>query len=662
MNAVRFGNSALVLAQSDWDVIPVKPREKRPACSNWQHPLRLEDIKPLATEFADCSIGLLAKRFPGVDIDVADEDCAQAIEHCMLCEIGTAPTRYGNRPKRLLVYFADEPISKRKVFFTAPDGSTKDANGKDYALEILGEGQQYVCFGEHPNGFEYTWEGTQNPLTMNVCELIRVTAASIDAALATLPVYLPQGWSLREQSQPASFQNESSLHWCQPIIELWSLERVRDELLPTLDPDMAHDDWLKVGMALHHQGSGMPPWLDLWDTWSEKGSKYKDAECNQRWNSFSSNQDRLVITLASLLKGKSQGSPQLTRQRGDQGFVFVSAAQLMQSSVAVRYLINGVLEAGALGSLVGETGTCKSFIAISMALSIATGTPWYGKEVEQGSVFFIAGEGHAGFQRRLAAWQIHHRVEIGAAPVYFSKVPASLMDATSVQSVAASIDAIAAERGAPKLVIIDTLHRNFGSGDENSAKDLAVILKHLDFVRELYSCCVLLVHHVGHGDQNRARGSSAFRAAMDFDYLATASGERIKIESKKSKDSAPPEIMEFSKVSVTLPWLDDEGEELTSLALDLSLINVTAAKHTKLTPQARVALEALKNVNQLSLLLDEDGAFGSDIDAWRKEALSSGLTESKDVNARGKAFRRALQLLIQKGLVNCQNERYMAVE
>lgn len=88
-----------------------------------------------------------------------------------------------------------------------------------------------------------------------------------------------------------------------PPLDGWDQERVETELLHVLDPDMGHDAWLNVGMALHHQGRGDPEWLTLWDTWSAGGSKYIEGECEERWRSFSQQrfQGHGAVTLASII-------------------------------------------------------------------------------------------------------------------------------------------------------------------------------------------------------------------------------------------------------------------------------------------------------------------------------------------------------------------------
>lgn len=64
-----------------------------------------------------------------------------------------------------------------------------------------------------------------------------------------------------------------------------------ESLLSVLDPDMDYNDWLRVGMALHHAGQE----IGAWESWSSKGSKYEEG-CCERWYGFSSDGENPVTT------------------------------------------------------------------------------------------------------------------------------------------------------------------------------------------------------------------------------------------------------------------------------------------------------------------------------------------------------------------------------
>jgi hypothetical protein len=58
-------------------------------------------------------------------------------------------------------------------------------------------------------------------------------------------------------------------------------------LIDHLDPDMHHDDWIKVGMALHHNFGSSDEGLEIFDYWSSKGRSYPGRkELEQKWRSF----------------------------------------------------------------------------------------------------------------------------------------------------------------------------------------------------------------------------------------------------------------------------------------------------------------------------------------------------------------------------------------
>lgn len=59
------------------------------------------------------------------------------------------------------------------------------------------------------------------------------------------------------------------------------------KLLSGVDPDSSYADWLKVGMALHHEFKGSNNGLVAWNDWSSKGSKYQGiADLRGHWTSF----------------------------------------------------------------------------------------------------------------------------------------------------------------------------------------------------------------------------------------------------------------------------------------------------------------------------------------------------------------------------------------
>jgi hypothetical protein len=68
----------------------------------------------------------------------------------------------------------------------------------------------------------------------------------------------------------------------------------------------------------------------------------------------------------------------------------------------------------------------------------------------------------------------------------------------------------------PTLIVLDTLARNFGGGDENSTKDMNAFVAGCDRLRESFpNVTVLVVHHAGKAQRSGDRGSTALRGAVD---------------------------------------------------------------------------------------------------------------------------------------------------
>lgn len=59
------------------------------------------------------------------------------------------------------------------------------------------------------------------------------------------------------------------------------------KLVALHDADAGYDDWLRVGMALHHETRGSDDGLALWDDWSSNGDEYKGLQdLDSHWRSF----------------------------------------------------------------------------------------------------------------------------------------------------------------------------------------------------------------------------------------------------------------------------------------------------------------------------------------------------------------------------------------
>jgi hypothetical protein len=178
-----------------------------------------------------------------------------------------------------------------------------------------------------------------------------------------------------------------------------------------------------------------------------------------------------------------------------------------------RWLVRGLIPDNGLVGLFGPGGSYKSFVALDLALSIATGQlEWAGREIRHhGPVVIVSGEGR--LDNRALAWQKNH-LPIGDR---LAMIPGmDLSDAEDVENVAKAIkeavDNVWFAR--PRVIVIDTLARASGSADENSSKDMGKVVAHCDALRRTFECTVILVHHTPKSGETW-RGSTAVLFALD---------------------------------------------------------------------------------------------------------------------------------------------------
>ena len=227
------------------------------------------------------------------DIDITDRDVCRVVSESVEATFGATIERRGMAPKRGLVYAMDGVWGKLQARLMAP-------NGKEHKVEWLARGQQFIAFGTHPDTKKpYTYRD-QTLEDVEPWELPVVTESAVrDWMGSVLPGLLPAGWSVIETGGSSGSSDDVLANY-KPRVDL-DTDGVRRHL-EVLDPDMGHDPWVAVGMALHHQYGGSDEGFELWDTWSQGGTKYDASKTKAKWRSFDAAPTRMRVTFASVIK------------------------------------------------------------------------------------------------------------------------------------------------------------------------------------------------------------------------------------------------------------------------------------------------------------------------------------------------------------------------
>lgn len=198
------------------------------------------------------------------------------------------------------------------------------------------------------------------------------------------------------------------------------------------------------------------------------------------------------------------------------------------------FLIEDVIPERAVVALVGEPGLGKTFIALDIAFTLASGRAWHGFGSRQRSVAYVIAEGLGGLPHRVAAWRsVHGYAPLQPIGVSFWPDAIQLASPVAVQQFTMSLAELPQP---PGLIVIDTLARCFVGKDENHARDMGEFVRGVDALRST-GASVMVVHHTGHL-KTRERGSTALRGAVDTLLIAErANGAAIALRCEKQREA-----------------------------------------------------------------------------------------------------------------------------
>lgn len=325
-NFEKFGGILLSLG---YRVTPIRGGRKSPFLSGWQNKILGPDD---LAQYGNAGVGVLCGQgdhpICAVDIDSYDAELTEQFADWCRMTLGATVERVGKAPKLLMVYRAAQ----------AGWGKVTSAgflHGQGICrLEMLGHGQQFVAYHIHPDtGLPYEWVDVLGGLeAMPAAELPVLTqemvaqAVQVFEQMATargLPVVTEGS---RAAAAPVSGGEDDFLLTYEPPVGL-SLERA-EALLAHIAPD-DYNDWLRAGMALHHEFGGSGEAMALWDRWSERAANYRGVDdLMHRWDGFGGS-GRQPTTAKWLLKFGGAAERDAERQAvlGERDAVLAEIAQ-----------------------------------------------------------------------------------------------------------------------------------------------------------------------------------------------------------------------------------------------------------------------------------------------------------------------------------------------
>ena len=189
------------------------------------------------------------------------------------------------------------------------------------------------------------------------------------------------------------------------------------------------------------------------------------------------------------------------------------ACDLAQAPDEQKWLIDELWAQQAVGILGGEPKCCKSFLALDMAVSVASGAPClrqFAVSLSGPVLLFPAEDTHSVVRERLVGICKAAGKTLEDLPLYVITTPRLLLDEPQDQQrLRATVEAIR-----PALLILDPFIR-IHRADENASKEVAPLLGYLRELQREFATAVLLVHHARKGSGNERPGQ-ALRGSSDL--------------------------------------------------------------------------------------------------------------------------------------------------
>lgn len=148
-----------------------------------------------------------------------------------------------------------------------------------------------------------------------------------------------------------------------------SLEELRDLIMSVCPPDAGRENWIKAGMACHHQTGGDLEGLDIWYDWSRQGYEHPEiygypatySDMEYQWHSFKKYpaQGRSLTTHKTLRYWANQGAP-------CDANIFEELEYDLDEAVATEFIVDGFIAEGIF-VLAGESGIGKTTLLLPLA-------------------------------------------------------------------------------------------------------------------------------------------------------------------------------------------------------------------------------------------------------------------------------------------------------
>lgn len=177
-----------------------------------------------------------------------------------------------------------------------------------------------------------------------------------------------------------------------------------------------------------------------------------------------------------------------------------------------RWLVESLWSHEAVGFVAGQPKLGKTWLALDLALSVATGTPCLDTYAvpEPGSVLvYLAEDPPQAVRQRLAGLCQHRGLDLDRVALHVITAASLRLDLEDDRQRLEQV----VRRLAPRLLILDPLVR-LHRVDENRSDEISLLLSFLRTLQRTHSLAIVVVHHMRKGGTRR--GGQALRGSSDL--------------------------------------------------------------------------------------------------------------------------------------------------
>lgn len=322
----------------------------------------------------------------------------------------------------------------------------------------------------------------------------------------------------------------------------------------------------------------------------------------------------------------------------------------MHHDLTIPPLVEEFLDTETVNVLYGPSNSGKSFVALDLAFSIATGRPWANRRVLQGGVVYVAAEAPGSIRRRVMALRtVYPGIDHARVPLFMVPVPVDLVSSEDgITDLIATVQKIQADNPV-RLVIVDTLACTMAGGDENSFETMGALAGRLGRLRFECKTAVLGVHHSGKDADRGARGHSSLRAAVDTELEIRIDDGVRSVSITKSRDGVLGTRVGFALEPVSI------GRDSLGTEVRVPTVTYTGDAEVKM-PTGRPLEVFQAAIAALEVTGGRFLSYGTWLDSFKADdeacrGLSAGSIK--------RAFTRAVNVLVPGLFTRSENGYYL---